>query len=621
MVLDDAGDGSETRILVASYESTIQGVRFKPTVGMYVRRGAVVDGVPYVTNVTSPGADAFLPPLFPCNTFAVRGSALDEESPDVADLKRLAETMSGCAIIGIAGETQSLMVLVKVSGSTVDDTNVVRSVLVVYAPADLQAAAADYPAGYDNVTAVEINTILGQLDNAAGIYSKGDGRSVKDTLEPEVLGNANSIMSVGSPDPLLRLAAAGAPSLNDKTGAVLTTTVGLQVNDGDLLVLTGEQVGDEFGTNVAACDFTGDGILDLVVAAPGAEGGAGLVYVYAGNSTKLWSSEPSFTLGPPPATFRLGNTLACADLNGDGTDDVIASTAANAATSIQSRIHVYEASPSTNDVLYPTWAATENAEALVATTTNASSPFADFYALLRSKKNETSIQRFVGSPDLPSTVSAAYLNVTVEARVPGAPLDVATVAGRCCPHLVLGAPRHSAGTVTVYSLSRPVDEGQSTTTTLSPPFLTPAPPTPPPSDATAAPGTLGVIGEPGGDTSGSLTSPLTLTLIVLGTLLALATAAALLALRLRRRRSQRQVAPTVKRAPSRPHLRSGHSSSAVRRSRAGTASPSASPAHPVDPLSPSSPSPSRSPNSYSEFVPLPPPLYGETSLYANTPSF
>jgi len=102
----------------------------------------------------------------------------------------------------------------------------------------------------------------------------------------------------------------------------------------------GPRAGEGVGSRIDSCDVTGDGIVDLVAAAPnatvGGVEGVGRVYVVAGSADR---SEGDYSL-PAPATAPLsaeaiqilgrtdragaGADLACAgDVNGDGDEDLL----------------------------------------------------------------------------------------------------------------------------------------------------------------------------------------------------------------------------------------------------------------------------------------------------------
>lgn len=101
---------------------------------------------------------------------------------------------------------------------------------------------------------------------------------------------------------------------------------------------TGQAAGELFGHSVAACDFDGDGHLDVAVGSPSGQrpGGAraqGVVRVFLQRpeSSLRFASAPDVTLAgaafgdegwQPVADLRLGESMAAGDFDGDGACDL-----------------------------------------------------------------------------------------------------------------------------------------------------------------------------------------------------------------------------------------------------------------------------------------------------------
>jgi hypothetical protein len=86
----------------------------------------------------------------------------------------------------------------------------------------------------------------------------------------------------------------------------------------------GSVAGDQFGYSVSSAgDINGDGYSDVVVGAPGANGSAGVVYVYLGSATGLAAAPITWT-GDAQAGCAFGFSVALAgDVNRDGYSDVV----------------------------------------------------------------------------------------------------------------------------------------------------------------------------------------------------------------------------------------------------------------------------------------------------------
>nr|BAL59251.1 hypothetical conserved protein [Candidatus Acetothermum autotrophicum] len=103
------------------------------------------------------------------------------------------------------------------------------------------------------------------------------------------------------------------------------------------IVVTGARSGDALGTAVAVGDVNGDGRLDLIIGAAGADGpdglperrrDAGAVYVIYGRPTPnklidIFDGDQDITIHGETPGDRLGASVATGDLNGDGIADLI----------------------------------------------------------------------------------------------------------------------------------------------------------------------------------------------------------------------------------------------------------------------------------------------------------
>jgi len=115
-------------------------------------------------------------------------------------------------------------------------------------------------------------------------------------------------------------------------GASLPSSLSIVTGQQDL-TLSGRKPFGQFGAAVAAGDVNADGIDDIIVSAPQADGpdgsrqAAGAVYVFFGtgevSGKRTVGSEDILVTGRAGGD-SLGTPLAAADFNGDGSDDLIA---------------------------------------------------------------------------------------------------------------------------------------------------------------------------------------------------------------------------------------------------------------------------------------------------------
>ncbi len=105
--------------------------------------------------------------------------------------------------------------------------------------------------------------------------------------------------------------AAGTPEVTVRAHAVGSSSAG---------------AAESFGAAVATCTLrsaVSAGRADLVVGAPEAEGGDGAVYIFPGRDALVDGATPTLTVRGEAPGGRFGAEVACADLDGDGLDEVV----------------------------------------------------------------------------------------------------------------------------------------------------------------------------------------------------------------------------------------------------------------------------------------------------------
>jgi hypothetical protein len=106
--------------------------------------------------------------------------------------------------------------------------------------------------------------------------------------------------------------------------------VGLQsgaVGAVSFAVLEGSNPGGRLGAAVAATDIDGDGLADLIASAPGGGADAGRLHVVPGSTIitgGTWQVDTiSTVLEPHPLVRGIGQSMAVADVDGDGVDELL----------------------------------------------------------------------------------------------------------------------------------------------------------------------------------------------------------------------------------------------------------------------------------------------------------
>jgi len=184
--------------------------------------------------------------------------------------------------------------------------------------------SAHLPSVMDLAAGVAMMEVHGaQADDCLG---RGEGVAAGD-LNGD--GVADLIASARLADPLGRVDAGAAYVVYG--GTALPALLDLSTTAADVTVY-GESSGDHFGYGLAAGDLNGDGVDDLVGGAPGDApnglGDEGAVYVlYGGSLTEtedLAAGAADLAVYGAHGDDLLGPSVAVADVNGDGVDDLIA---------------------------------------------------------------------------------------------------------------------------------------------------------------------------------------------------------------------------------------------------------------------------------------------------------
>lgn len=210
------------------------------------------------------------------------------------------------------------------------DSDSVDDVLVGYADTSSSAAVSGSVYAFTRLadaTSTALPTL--QLDGHSARERFGAALAVADFD-----GDGHADLAVGAPFADVAFPDAGAVYIYRGDGSGHFDTVGVQVFSGDA-------IGDNFGAALAACDFDGDGAMDLAVGAPAAEmeatnRGQGLIALVFGGSAGLASGGMQRVYGALPdgangmvavPGLALGSVLAAADANDDGRCEVYAGAA------------------------------------------------------------------------------------------------------------------------------------------------------------------------------------------------------------------------------------------------------------------------------------------------------
>jgi FG-GAP repeat/FG-GAP-like repeat len=150
-------------------------------------------------------------------------------------------------------------------------------------------------------------TGLSTMPSAAPIGPDGDGSAFGSAVASagDVNGDGYADVIIGAP---------GADGGAGRAHVYLGGAMGLSMTMPPVTLTGPDGKGGSFGASVASAgDVNGDGHADVIVGAPGAEGGAGRAYIYLGNAVGL-STTPSVTLiGPDGPGGHFGSSVAGAE--------------------------------------------------------------------------------------------------------------------------------------------------------------------------------------------------------------------------------------------------------------------------------------------------------------------
>lgn len=157
----------------------------------------------------------------------------------------------------------------------------------------------------------------------AGTSGDFDGDGHRDTVATGVTGSVDGVRGAG----FVTVAYGGTNGPNAGRRQVIS-----QNSPG---VPDDAEEDDAFGAAVASADFDGDGYADLAVGASGEDVSgtvrSGLITVIYGSPSGLSERAVTLSAGEARSNARLGESLAAADINGNGRPDLVAASVGSSA--------------------------------------------------------------------------------------------------------------------------------------------------------------------------------------------------------------------------------------------------------------------------------------------------
>ncbi len=210
--------------------------------------------------------------------------------------------------ISVTGGTDTFDVVLDGDAAQVED-----GVVIAMQPGRVTASLTDRFTGLQAELAIEVVAAL-----PAPLLPVGQGKLGTRLLGPgDLNGDGFADLVVGWPD--------GDVAAGDGGAVLIYAGSAEGLSDAPVQVLAGEERREELGRGVAVADFTGDGVPDLAATAWLADLGAGdsgAIFLYRGVADGFFEDTAYNALAGPRGSDQMGMGLVACDFNGDGLMDL-----------------------------------------------------------------------------------------------------------------------------------------------------------------------------------------------------------------------------------------------------------------------------------------------------------